>query len=173
MVRYITQIENEDLPTVANNFFPNPAWSASNSFDYQQYYDKIKGIRTFQAARNKASCKPDENFKIDYSPNNRKFYNFTDYTTRRNVSKYYRLVHPYCELDNENPTTQVTGSQIYNNTISEEGIAGRESRTPYVPGEATQLTPTRLNQIKGGIPYNKCTNFKNGFGQTLQYSFRF
>ena len=25
-----SQIENEDLPTVANNF-PNPAWSASNS----------------------------------------------------------------------------------------------------------------------------------------------
>ncbi len=171
MVNFIRPIENIDLPTVANSFFPNPVWMSNQSFDYQQYYDRKKGLRTFQQARNKASCKPDANFKIDYDTKH--FYNFTDYTTRRNVSKYYQMVHPYCELDNENPTTRATGTQIFNNTIAVEGIAGRESRTPLVPGENKQLTPTQLNQIKGAIPYNKCVQFKNGFGKTLQYSFRF
>ena len=32
-------------------FFPNPAWSASNSFDYKQYYDKKKGLRTFSTRK--------------------------------------------------------------------------------------------------------------------------
>ena len=171
MVNFIRPIENINLPTVSNSFFPNPIWINTQSFDYQQYYDKKKGLRTFQQARNKASCKPDENFKIDY--NSKHFYNFTDYTTRRNVSKYYKLIHPYCELENETPNTQATGTQIFNNTIAREGIAGRESRTPFVPGINRELTPTQLNQIKGAIPYNKCAQFKNGFGKSLQYSFRF
>ena len=171
MVILTRPIENIDLPTVANSFFPNPVWMSNQSFDYKQYYERKKGLRTFQQARNKASCKPDANFKIDYD--SKHFYNFTDYTTRRNISKYYQMIHPYCQLDNENPTIRATGTQIFNNTVAVEGIAGRESRTPLVPGENTSLTPTQLNKIKGGIPYNKCTQFKNGFGKTLQYSFRF
>jgi hypothetical protein len=169
MVKLITEIQNENLPTISNSFFPNPQWSASNSFDYQQYYDKKKGIRTFQQARNKGTCKPDENFKVDYNTN--RFYNFTDYTTRRNVAKYYHLIHPYCELDNEGTNT-FTGSLIYNTTITREGIAGAESRRPFIPGQTNPLTPTTLNEIKGGIPFDKCVNFKNGFGKGLQYTFR-
>ena len=75
MVNFIRPIENIDLPTVANSFFPNPVWMSNQSFDYQQYYDRKKGLRTFQQARNKASCKPDANFKIDYETKH--FYNFT------------------------------------------------------------------------------------------------
>ena len=66
MVRLITDIQQNHLPTVSNSFSPNPLWRTTDSFDYQQYYDKKKGIRTFQQARNKANCKPDENFKLDY-----------------------------------------------------------------------------------------------------------
>ena len=82
--------------TISNSFIPNgvPGWSTSQAFDYTEYYNKIKGLRSFQQARNKASCKPDENFKIDYS--SKRFYNFTDYETRKNVAVYYRLIHPYC-----------------------------------------------------------------------------
>ena len=64
MVRLITDIQQNNLPTVSNSFSPNPLWRTTDSFDYQQYYDKKKGIRTFQQARNKANCKPDENFKL-------------------------------------------------------------------------------------------------------------
>ena len=53
MVKFIENIQQNNLPTISNNFFRNPAWSASDSFDYQQYYDKKKGIRSFQQARNK------------------------------------------------------------------------------------------------------------------------
>lgn len=171
MVKLITHIKQSDLPTVSNSFFPNPVWNSCDSFDYQQYYDKKKGIRSFQQARNKASCKPDENFKIDY--NSKRFYNFTDYETRKNVSVYYRLLHPYCQMDNENPNVTATGNQIYNNTIAIEGIAGRTNVTPFVPGQTEPLRPTQLNQIKGGIPYNNCARFKNGFGKGIQYTFRF
>lgn len=171
MVKLIQDIQQNNLPTVANTFSPNPVWSGSNSFDYQQYYDKKKGIRSFQQARNKNECKPDENFKVDY--NTKRFYNFTDYKTRNYVSKYYHLVHPYCQLDSENPNTIASGLQIYTNTLAVDGLAGQLSTTPLVPGQSEPLRPTTLNEIKGGIPFNKCTNFKNGFGKNVQYSFRF
>ena len=173
MVKLITPIQQDDLPTISSSYFPGgvPVWSTNNSFDYTQYYNKKKGLRSFQQARNKASCKPDENFKLDYK--SKKFYNFTDYETRKNVSVYYRLIHPYCQLDQEQPNTTATGSQIYNNTIAIEGIAGRTSTTPFVPGQTSPLHPTTINQIKGAIPYNKCVKFNNGFGKNIQYSFRF
>lgn len=173
MVKFITAIQQGDLPTVSNTYYPGPAppWSMNNSFDYTQYYNKKKGIRSFQQARNKASCKPDENFKLDYK--SKKFYNYTDYETRKNVSVYYRLVHPYCQMDNENPNVVASGTQIYNNTLAVEGIAGRVNTTPFVPGQTEPLKPTVINQIKGGIPYNNCSSFKNGFGKSIQYSFRF
>jgi hypothetical protein len=169
MVRFNQTIQNTDLPTVANNFFPNPAWSSSDSFDYKQYYDKKKGLRSFEQARSinrTAPCKSDENFKIDN--NTRRFYNFTDYKTRMNVSKYYQLIHPYCEL-NENGTTTETGQEIFDNTIIEEGIAGRNSNTPYVNN--VELTPTVQNKIKGGLSFNQCINFKNGFKPNVSYRF--
>lgn len=173
MVKYITSIEQTDLPNVSNTFFPSPvpAWSQNNSFDYTQYYNKKKGIRSFQQARNKASCKPDENFKLDYTT--KRFYNFTDYETRKNVSVYYRLIHPYCQMNTEAPTVTASGSEIYNNTVAVEGIAARVNTTPFVPGQTEPLVPTQLNEIKGGIPYNNCAHFKNGFGKSIQYSFRF
>jgi hypothetical protein len=173
MVKLITNISQTDLPTISNSFIPNgvPGWSTSQAFDYTEYYNKIKGLRSFQQARNKASCKPDENFKIDYS--SKRFYNFTDYETRKNVSVYYRLVHPYCQLDNNNPNFVASGNEIYANTINEQGIAGRVNTTPIVPGQSTGLNPTTINRIKGAIPYNKCANFKNGFGKNIQYTFHF
>lgn len=171
MVKLITDIHQNNLPTVSNSFSPNPLWRTTDSFDYQQYYDKKKGIRTFQHARNKANCKPDENFKLDYNSNH--FYNFTDYKTRSYVSKYYRLLRPYCQLDSETPNQTVTGGQIYNNTIAIEGLAGRNNTTPFVPGHSQPLEPTKLNQIKGAIPFNQCTNFKHGFNRNIQYTFRF
>jgi hypothetical protein len=171
MVKLIQDIQQNNLPTISNSFYPNPVWRTMDSFDYQQYYDKKKGIRSFQQARNKNKCKPDENFKLDYTT--KRFYNFTDYKTRNNVSKYYHLIHPYCELDSENPTISATGTQLYNNTIAKEGIVGRLSTTPYVPGIDTPLQPTTLNEIKGGIPFNQCSNFKNGFGKNSIYTFRF
>ena len=169
MVKFNEKIQQGDLPTIANNFFPNPAWSGSNSFDYKQYYDKKKGLRTFQQAKSmkeQAPCKADENFKIDN--NSRRFYNFTDYKTRMNVSKHYQLIHPYCEL-NENGVTTETGQQIFDNTIIQEGIAGRNSTTPYVYG--VELTPTVQNKIKGALPYDQCINFKNGFRPSKTYKF--
>lgn len=171
MVKFIENIQQNNLPTISNNFFPNPVWSASDSFDYQQYYDKKKGIRSFQQARNKATCKPDENFKVDYGSKN--FYNFTDYKTRMNVSKYYYLVHPYCELNQTNPNTTATGTQMFNATIASEGIAGRNETLPIVPGPNQNLTATCQNRVKGAIPFDKCVNFKNGFRPGVQYSFRF
>lgn len=171
MVKLITAIQQNNLPTISNSFYPSPLWRSSDSFDYQQYYNKKKGIRSFQQARNKASCKPDENFKIDY--NSKTFYNFTDYETRKNVSLYYRLIHPYCQLDSTQPNVSATGNQIYNNTIGIEGIAGRTNTTPFVPGESVPLKPTTLNQLKGSIPYNNCVNFKYGFGKNINYSFHF
>ena len=170
MVKLITQIENRNLPTISNSFFPNPVWTSTQSFDYQQYYDKKKGIRTFQQARNKATCKPDENFKLDYE--SKKFYNFKNYSTRNNAAKYYHLIHPYCELDSESPNIITTGNVLFNNTIAVNGIAGRESTTPILPGQSKGLEITTMNQIKGALPFNQCINFKNGFGKTLQYSFR-
>ena len=122
MVKLIQDIQQNNLPTISNSFSPNPLWRTTDSFDYQQYYDKKKGIRTFQQARNKNQCKPDENFKLDY--NSKRFYNFTDYKTRNYVSKYYQLIHPYCQLDSENSNISATGTQIFNNTIAVEGIAG-------------------------------------------------
>ena len=41
VVKLITQIENRNLPTISNSF-PNPVWTSTQSFDYQQYYDKKK-----------------------------------------------------------------------------------------------------------------------------------
>lgn len=178
MVKFNEKIQQGDLPTIANNFFPNPAWSGSNSFDYKQYYDKKKGLRTFQQAKSmkeQAPCKADENFKIDTSdagPTPKQFYNFTDYKTRMNVSKYYYLIHPYCELNDSGSTTS-TGQDLYENTIGIEGIAGRNSTTPYTINADTnsQLTPTVQNQIKGALPYDQCINFKNGFKPDEQYNF--
>ena len=171
MVKLITQIENRDLPTISNNFFPNPVWSSSNSFDYKQYYDKKRGLRTFQQARNKASCKPDQNFKVDNG--SKHFYNITDYSTLMNVSKYYRNVHPYCELTNEGGNVIATGEEIFLATTTIDGIAGRETTQPYVLNENNKLTPTTINKIKGAIPYNNCTPFKNGFSRRINYTFRF
>jgi hypothetical protein len=177
MVKFNEKIQQSDLPTIANNFFPNPAWSGSNSFDYKQYYDKKKGLRTFQHARSldqSASCKADENFKIYTSntgPTQKQFYNFTDYKTRMNVSKYYYLIHPYCELNDSG--SQIFGNDLYDNTIGIEGIAGRNSTTPYTDGtnDTSQLTPTVQNQIKGALPYDQCINFKNGFKPDEPYKF--
>lgn len=171
MVRLIQDIQQNNLPTISNSFSPNPLWRTSDSFDYQQYYDKKKGIRSFQQARNKATCKPDENFKVDYA--SKRFYNFTDYSTRNYVSKYYQMVRPYCQLDSETPNQTVSGGQIYNNTIAVDGLAGRSNTTPFVPGQTQPLHPTKLNQIKGGIPFNQCSDFKYGFKRNRQYTFRF
>jgi hypothetical protein len=175
MVKLIENIQQGDLPTISDSFLPNPVWRTSDAFDYGQYYDKKKGLRSFQQARNKPSCKPDTNFKLD--SNTKQFYNFTDYQTRNNISKYYRLIHPYCELNSHQPNIITTGTDIYNNTIAHEGIAGRISTTPIIPGQIPGqtygLTPTTLNKIKGGIPYNNCVNFKYGFSKTINYSFRF
>ena len=171
MVKFNEKIQQADLPTIANNFFPNPAWSASNSFDYKQYYDKKKGLRTFQHAKSMNHCKADENFKIDTSttgPTQKQFYNFTDYKTRMNVSKYYYLIHPYCQLNDTG--SQIYGNDLYNDTIAAEGIAGRNSTTPYADSN-TQLTPTVQNKIKGALPYDQCINFKNGFKPHEQYGF--
>ena len=170
MVKFNEKIQQSDLPTIANNFFPNPAWSGSNSFDYKQYYDKKKGLRTFQHAKTMNACKADENFKIDTS--SQRFYNFTDYKTRMNVSKYYYLIHPYCELNDSG--TQILGNDLYDNTIGIEGIAGRNSTTPYTDGtnDTSQLTPTVQNQIKGALPYDQCINFKNGFKPDEPYKFK-
>ena len=96
-----------------------------------------------------------------------------DINTRDLLTIYYQLIHPYCQLDTENSNISATGTQIFNNTIAVEGIAGRTSTTPFVPGENEPLKPTTLNKIKGGIPYNKCANFKYGFSKNVQYSFRF
>ena len=174
MVKFNEKIQQADLPTIANNFFPNPAWSASNSFDYKQYYDKKKGLRTFQHARTMNPCKADENFKIYTSTNGptpKQFYNFTDYKTRMNVSKYYYLIHPYCELNDSG--TPISGKILYDNTIGIEGIAGRNSTTPYTDStnDNSQLNPTVQNQIKGALPYDQCINFKNGFKPDEPYSF--
>jgi hypothetical protein len=170
---FCENIHKNDLPTIANNFFPNPAWSSSNSFDYKQYYDKKKGLRTFQHARTMNPCKADENFKIDSSTSgatSKRFYNFTDYKTRMNVSKYYHLIHPYNELNNSGGV-QKSGQYLYDQTILEDGIAGRNSTTPYIDTNGNKLNPCALNQIKGSLPYDQCINFKNGFKPDEQYSF--
>jgi len=175
MVKFNEKIQQGDLPTIANNFFPNPAWSGSNSFDYKQYYDKKKGLRTIQHARSLdqlAPCKADENFKIDTStnaPTPKQFYNFTDYKTRMNVSKYYYLIHPYRQLDKDG-TTIPTGQEMYEFTIAAEGIAGRNSTTPYFTADR-QLTPCLINEIKGALRYDQCINFKNGFRPSKTYNF--
>ena len=172
MVKLIQGIQQNNLPTISNSFSPNPLWRNTDSFDYTQYYDKKRGSRTFQQARNKDACKPDENFRVDNSSNF--FYNFTDYRTRTVVGKYYKMVRPYCQMDSENPTTTATGQDIYNNTIAIDGIAGKTSTTPVVPGGGGErLKPTQLNQIKGAVPFNQCVSFKNGFNMKTEYSFRF
>ena len=119
--------------------------------------------------KEQAPCKADENFKIDTS--SQRFYNFTDYKTRMNVSKYYYLIHPYCELNDSG--TQKFGNDLYEYTKTQERIAGRNSTTPYTNDTEpnTQLTPTVQNQIKGALPYDQCINFKNGFKPHEQYGF--
>ena len=77
-----------------------------------------------------------------------------------NSSKYYYLVHPYCELNQTNPNTTATGTQMFNATIASEGIAGRNETLPIVPGPNQNLTATCQNRVKGAIPFDKCVNFK-------------
>ena len=44
MVKYNEKIQQDDLPFVTNLTQPMNPWSAYKSFDFQQYYDKKKGL---------------------------------------------------------------------------------------------------------------------------------
>ena len=106
MVKLFSNINQNDLPTIATAsdetldpivnecntkagvVYPLPRWCSSDSFDYQQYYNKKKGLSTIKHARKIPDDKPkkDQNFKIDKV--NKKFFFFKDYQTMFNVSKY-------------------------------------------------------------------------------------
>lgn len=182
MVKLFSNINQNDLPTIAtasnetldsidNNcnskkgiVYPLPRWCSSDSFDYQQYYNKKKGLSTIKHAKSISNNKPkqDENFKIDI--NNENFFNFTDYQTLFNVSKYNYLVNPYCNHDVE---ADVEDVNLYQKTIDKEGIKGRLSTTPYLD-ETNKLSVNKLNKIKGNISYEKCLKFKYGFKPKVQ-----
>lgn len=184
MVKLIGYINQEDLPSISSSsnevleniknacntkqgiVYPLVRWNTMDSFDYQQYYDKKRGLETYKHAR--TSFKPDENFKR----NKKSFFYFKNYKTLYNVSKYNYLVNPYCELDDESLFRQ-TGGNIYENTINEQGIKGRLTNTPIIKNntEINNLTPNLINKIKGNIPYKNCVTFKYGFKSNKNYSF--
>lgn len=197
MVKFPNTNQN-NLPTVANNFFPNPTWCATNSTDYKQLYEKKTAFRHFQQARSviqspEANLKVGAEYKLDVTPPTDtftdspptpaaptpyQFYNFANFHARSIVSKYHHLINPYCNLTNDVGATAATGQQIYNNTLNStaagEGIAGRNnSETPNFSGVAGQVAQPRvLNRIKGGIRFDGCYDFKNGFKPNQTYYFR-
>ena len=182
MVKLFSNINQNDLPTIATAshetfdpikndcytkagvVYPLPRWCSSDSFDYQQYYNKKKGLSTIKHARKITdnNSKEDENFKIDKM--DKKFIFFKDYQTMFNVSKYSNLVNPYCNHDVE---ADVEDVNLYQNTIDKEGIKGRLSTTPYLD-ETDKLSVNKLKKIKGNISYEKCLKFKYGFKPKVQ-----
>lgn len=206
MVKFIEKIQNSNLPTVANNIAPNPAWNSNNSFDYKQYYEKKKAYRAFEQAKSLdenelTRTKVDESFKLDFSNDGpyvgnitgevpgcgwtnsapafnatpKSFFYYSDYQTRSNITKFHHLIHPYCELtNNDSAPVAVTGNDIYNFTTDPatgEGIAGRNnSENPFYNNTGGQLTPRVFNRVKGGgLRFDTCINFKYGFKPNSTY----
>ena len=193
MVKYNEKIQQDDLPFVTNLTQPMNPWSAYKSFDFQQYYDKKKGVRTISQAINMEDCRADQNFRLNINPDHRarNFYYFNNFHTRRNVSKAYKLVHPYCELNTcVDDANNKTGSKIINNTIDfnddKGGVLGYVSTTPKATFDGNpnpvNLTPVKLNKIFGALPNPNplenegilcnCINFKYGFAPSTTYKFK-
>ena len=190
MVKYNEKIQQDDLPFVTNLTQPMNPWSAYKSFDFQQYYDKKKGVRTISQAINMRDCRADENFRLNINPDHeaRNFYYFNNFQTRRNVSKAYKLVHPYCQLNTCIETNDKSGKDIISNTIDfndpNGGVLGYVSVTPKVTigGNSVNLTPVKLNKIFGALPSPNpsenegiqcnCINFKYGFAPSTTYKFK-
>jgi hypothetical protein len=195
MVKYYEKIQQDDLPIVTNLTQPMNPWSAYKSFDFQQYYDKKKGVRTISQANKMQSCRADQNFRLNINPisNARNFYFFNNFQTRRNVSKSYKLIHPYCELNTcGDISNDNLGIDIINRTTAFSvgpsldvslGVLGKVSTTPFVnlDGNPNQpLTPVRLDKIFGALPgpesdislQCQCIDFKYGVGPSINYKFK-
>ena len=190
MVKYNEKIQQDDLPFVTNLTQPMNPWSAYKSFDFQQYYDKKKGVRTISQAINMEDCRADQNFRLNINPDHgaRNFFYFNNFHTRRNVSKAYKLVHPYCELNTCDDNNNNPGSEIINKTIDftdpNGGVLGYVSVTPKatIGGNPVNLTPVKLNKIFGALPNPNplenegilcnCINFKHGFAPSTTYKFK-
>lgn len=196
MVKYNEKIQQDDLPFVTNLTQPMNPWSAYKSFDFQQYYDKKKGVRTISQAINMPNCRADQNFRLNIYPATqaRNFYYFNNFHTRRNVSKAYKLVHPYCELSTcGDISNNNTGSEIIDRTTAFSvgssldislGVLGKVSTKPFVniDGQPSPnpLTPVKLDQIFGALPSPEtdislqcqCINFKHGFAPSTTYKFK-
>jgi hypothetical protein len=78
MVKLIKKIEQASPLCMCKN---------PNSFDYNDYYKKKISNRLYTQSKNKASCKPDENFKVDNKMN--EIYKFSSYNTRYTL--FYEL----------------------------------------------------------------------------------
>ena len=199
MVKYNEKIQQDDLPFVTNLTQPMNPWSAYKSFDFQQYYDKKKGVRTISQAINMPDCRADQNFRLNINPDHgaRNFYYFNNFHTRRNVSKAYKLVHPYCQLNTcTDDTNDNSGSEIIDRTTAFSvgsstdislGVLGKISISPFTPkatigGIPVNLIPVKLNKIFGALPSPNpsenegikcnCINFKHGFAPSTTYKFK-